>query len=145
MSEEWNALLPALPGAAPLEQRPGGLWMEAPGLDVLATAQWMVERGGRLSTITAQALEDGETRVIYHYVLDGEAVNLSVRTTGGKIPSITPITPSASWPEREIIDLFAVTFEGHPNPARLIRPAQLQPGYFREPGGAAGRAAREKK
>ena len=50
------------------------------------------------------------------------------------------ILPAAEWIEREIQDLFKVTFEGHPHPDRLIRPLQLEPGLFREPGGSASKS-----
>ncbi len=142
MNNELNDLLQALPGSASLEAREGGLWMNAPGLDVQAMARLMLDRGARLSTITALALDGVETEIIYHYTLQGTAYNLRVQTRDNALDSITPITAAASWPEREIADLYAVTFAGHPNPARLVRPAQMQPGYFREPGGAAGKALR---
>lgn len=145
MSDELITLLQALPGAAPIERRSGGLWMDAPGLDGVAAAQAMREHGARLSTITARALDNGETEIIYHYALGGEPYNLRARTRENGAASITPVIPAADWPEREIADLFAVTFTGHPNPARLIRPPQMQPGYFREPGGAAGKALREQQ
>lgn len=141
MNEALNRLLQNIPGAGAIEPRADGLWMDAPDLDVVEAALVMMDQGARLSTITAIAVE-AETQIIYHYCIDGTAINLSARTRGNCLPSITPVTSAANWAEREITDLYAVTFAGHPNPDRLIRPAQLQPGYFREPGGAAGKAAR---
>lgn len=41
-----------------------------------------------------------------HVLLRGEA--------GDQLPSISPITFAADWPEREIEDLFEIPFEGHP-------------------------------
>jgi len=134
-----------LAGAVAFEQRADGLWMDAPDLDVVTAAQQMIQHGARLSTITGLALEGGETQVIYHYALGTTPYNFCVRTHGNSLPSITPVTPAANWPEREIADLYAVHFTGHPNPDRLVRPSQLAPGYFREPGGAAGKAVRAQK
>src|SRR5690625_5228673 len=37
-------------------------------------------------------------------------------------PSATAIWPNANWYEREIWDLFAVTFDGHPHLRRIIMP-----------------------
>lgn len=145
MYEELIARLQTLPGATSFESRAGSLWMDAPGLDVTAAAQLILEYGARLSTITGLVVKGGETEVIYHYALGAQACNLRVLTHGNRLPSITPVLPAANWPEREIADLYAVTFTGHPDPARLVRPPQLQPGYFREPGGAAGKALREQK
>lgn len=44
----------------------------------------------------------------------------------GEFPSIRSITdfwPMADWYEREVYDLFGITFEGHPNLRRIIMPA----------------------
>ncbi|MFW5692152.1 MAG: NADH-quinone oxidoreductase subunit C [Chloroflexota bacterium] len=39
------------------------------------------------------------------------------------IPTITEIWPAANWLEREILDMMGLQFEGHPNPRRLLMPA----------------------
>lgn len=139
MNEQLITLLTAVPGAAPFEIRGGELWMDAPRINVTTAAGLLLEQGARLSTMTAIALEDGETEVIYHYAKGSWACHLRVRTIGNSLPSITPVTPAADWIEREIMDLYAVTFTGHPNPVPLLRPVQLKPGYYREPGGKARR------
>lgn len=43
-----------------------------------------------------------------------------------KVPSITSIWPSANWYEREIWDMFGLTFSGHPNLTRLLMPEYWQ-------------------
>ena len=43
----------------------------------------------------------------------------------GSTPSIRTLEtvyPSANWREREVLDLFGVTFEGHSDPRRLLMP-----------------------
>jgi NADH:ubiquinone oxidoreductase subunit C len=117
----------------------------------------MVQWGGRLSTITAVVLPAAvqpavvlpaavqpavvipgdEIEVIYHYYLEHEAINLKVTTRHNALPSISAVLPAADWIEREIQDLYRITFTGHPHPDRLILPAQIEPGLLREPGGAA--------
>ncbi len=143
MNEELEQQLLTLSGAMSVEKRSDGLWMTAPDLDVAAAARLMLQHGARLSTMTAVALDGGESEVIYHYAKGNWSCQLRVKTQNNSLTSITPITPAADWIEREINDLYAVTFSGHPNPKRLVRPAQLQPGYFREPGGSAGKKLRE--
>jgi len=139
MNEELITMLAAVPGATPFKLHNGELWMDAPRLNMTDAAGLLLEQGARLSTMTAIALDNSETEVIYHYAKGSWACHLRVRTIRNSLPSITPVTPAANWIEREIMDLYAVTFTGHPNPAPLLRPAQLNPGYYREPGGKARR------
>ena len=42
------------------------------------------------------------------------------------IDSITPVWPSANFYEREIFDLFGVTFTNHPNMVRIMMPEDWQ-------------------
>jgi NADH-quinone oxidoreductase subunit C len=124
-------------GVTKFEQRLDGWWMSAPALDVLSVASSMLARGARLITMTGMAREDGETDLIYHYFLDGQAYHFRTQTHQQSEPSVAVLLPAANWIEREIQDLFAVHFEGHPSPERLVRPPQLEAGFFRRPGGAA--------
>jgi NADH:ubiquinone oxidoreductase subunit C len=140
MSESLLSRLQTLPGATALQPRPDGQWMDAPGLDVKALAVLMLYEEARLSTMTGIALDGGETEIIYHYAQGGQAWHFRVNTRQNSLPSITPVTAAAGWIEREIADQYAVTFAGHPDPRPLVRPHQLNPGYFRETGGAAGKA-----
>jgi NADH-quinone oxidoreductase subunit C len=36
------------------------------------------------------------------------------------VPSLEPLWKSADWMEREVYDLYGVTFEGHPNLTRIM-------------------------
>ena len=132
MDTNWQAQLSELPGAAPLELQHGEWWLSSAELDVQAMARLMNSLGARLSTMTGLALDGGETTVLYHYLLDSNSINFKTRTRENRIASITPISSSANWIEREIHDLFCVEFVGHPGLARLIRPEQVPPGLFRE-------------
>jgi NADH-quinone oxidoreductase subunit C len=56
-----------------------------------------------------------------------ERVRLKVRTSG-TVESVTGVWPSANWLEREVFDLFGVTFRNHPDLRRLLLPPDWE-GY----------------
>src|SRR6185295_4044375 len=56
-----------------------------------------------------------------------ERVRLKVRTAG-TVESVTGVWPSANWLEREVFDLFGVTFTNHPDLRRLLLPPDWE-GY----------------
>jgi NADH-quinone oxidoreductase subunit C len=54
---------------------------------------------------------------------------LRVKTaTDKEAPSLTPSIPGANWYEREVFDLFGITFDGHPKLERIMLPDDWQ-GY----------------
>jgi NADH-quinone oxidoreductase subunit C len=44
------------------------------------------------------------------------------------VPTMTDLWPAADWPEREVYDLFGVTFSGHPDMRRIQMPVEWE-GY----------------
>lgn len=55
---------------------------------------------------------------------DGAVIRLKIPVTSADpaIPSITPEYPSANWYEREVYDMFGITFLGHPDMRRILMP-----------------------
>jgi NADH-quinone oxidoreductase subunit C/D len=68
----------------------------------------------------------GDFTVVYHLLSFGrnEYVRLKValRADQLSLSSITPIWPAANWYEREVWDMFGITFEGHPHLERMLMP-----------------------
>lgn len=81
--------------------------------------------------------EKGTMEVIYHLnsIPLGHSLVLKVtveRLPGSgelpKIPGVSDIWRTADWHEREIYDLFGISFEGHPDMRRILMPADWE-GY----------------
>ena len=53
-------------------------------------------------------------------------VLVGVSADAATLPSIVPLWPNADWPEREIYDLFGISFSGHPDLRRIQMPAEWE-------------------
>jgi hydrogenase-4 component G len=64
-------------------------------------------------------------RMILHYLVDlpGSGYHDFEYAVTGPVPSLTPMTPAASWHEREVHERFNVEFPGHPALTPLLHHA----------------------
>ena len=82
----------------------------------------------RLADLTAVDWHPREPRfeVIYHLhsVERNERLRLKclLPGDGAEIDSVTCVWRSANWHEREVFDLFGITFRNHPNLRRIMMP-----------------------
>lgn len=53
---------------------------------------------------------------------DRVRVKIGVPETDLTVPSLTPVWSGADWFEREIYDMFGISFSGHPDLRRLLMP-----------------------
>jgi len=64
--------------------------------------------------------------VVYHLASIERNADVRVKTAlrGERpaLPTITDLWPCANWYEREVWDMFAITFDGHPHLTRLLTP-----------------------
>ena len=73
-----------------------------------------------------RALSNDEHRfdLVYHFYSSrfNRRVRLKVplALADPTAPSLTPLWPGANWFEREVWDMFGITFAGHPNLRRLL-------------------------
>ena len=49
-------------------------------------------------------------------------VTAGVPADDPSVPSLCKVYPGANFPEREVYDLFGITFEGHPDMTRILMP-----------------------
>ena len=65
-----------------------------------------------------------EITYIFHSLERHERVRLKC-SAGGEtpaLPSLTDVWPASNWPEREVYDMFGVTFDGHADLRRILMP-----------------------
>ncbi|MDP7475595.1 MAG: NADH-quinone oxidoreductase subunit C [Candidatus Marinimicrobia bacterium] len=64
--------------------------------------------------------------VVYHLLSHGSVERVTVKAYVAEddptIPSVENLWKTADWQEREVYDLFGITFEGHPNLVRIMNP-----------------------
>jgi NADH:ubiquinone oxidoreductase subunit C len=115
--------------------------------ELLGAAALLKAIGARLSTITifqpkaaeVPAAKEGEAplppptffggvvsdgkayEIDYHFDLDGDTLTLTVHVSpGGEVDSLTPLFRNADWPERELMEIYAIVVRNHPDPRRLF-------------------------
>lgn len=70
--------------------------------------------------------KDPRFEVVYHFssTEDGSVIRLKVpiKLSDPALSSITSVYPSADWYEREVYDMFGITFNNHHNMRRILMP-----------------------
>ena len=81
----------------------------------------LLESGGRMQMLYAWYPQPGRIELRYVGTVPGQ-VPFAVWSCepDGPVPSLTEVAPLLSWYEREVTDLFGLTFTEHPQPQRLV-------------------------
>jgi NADH-quinone oxidoreductase subunit C len=58
--------------------------------------------------------------------VDRISVKVRVHAEAASIPSIVDLFPGADFPEREVYDMFGVSFDGHPDMRRILMPEDYE-------------------
>lgn len=104
---------------------------------LLPAARLLKEQGARLCMISpynVRQLGELHPEICYHFELDGVIYNLTAVPDARKptVPSITPVFNNADWHEREMMELFKISVEQHPNPRRLFLDEKLDAGILNQ-------------
>ena len=84
-----------------------------------------------LSTITAVDWDERIPRydVVYHLLSMPNRSELRLKVRVGQrreehpsVPTVISVWPGANWYEREVYDMFGITFAGHPDLRRILMP-----------------------
>jgi len=84
-----------------------------------------------LSALTAvdyypQTASRPRFHVVYQLTSLAQNLSLQIRVpvngTSPTVPTVTGVYGVANWRERELLDMFGIEFEGHPDPRRILMP-----------------------
>ena len=96
--------------------------------EIVPTAKRMREAGVHLAMIHGFINDEGQPDISYEYEIPGGIESYTV--VGEKVlPSISEIYDlGAEWPERELMELMDITFEGVDTSKRLFMPETMLDG-----------------
>jgi NADH-quinone oxidoreductase subunit C len=106
-------------------QKQGRLYFEVENKNIFEITEHLFKKlGCRLSTATAQETYRG-IEVLYHFSHDKTGDYYCLRIVikdkdNPKMNSISSIVKGAEWIEREMMEMFGITFDGHPHPEPLL-------------------------
>ncbi len=70
--------------------------------------------------------------IVYNLFSFDKRHKIAIKTSvprDGQIDSVTPVWKAANWHEREMAELFGVTFNNHPDPRPILLPEDWDQGY----------------
>ncbi|HEX8561090.1 MAG TPA: NADH-quinone oxidoreductase subunit C [Pyrinomonadaceae bacterium] len=69
--------------------------------------------------------EDAPYEVVYNLYSVSQNTRVRLKVAAGEegVETVTAVWPAANWMEREVFDLFGLTFRNHPDLRRLLLPA----------------------
>ena len=130
------ALEAAIPGSvAQISYWVGDWTIIVPAVRIVAIAKWLRESPDAAfdmcSDLTATDWPPRAERFDVVYVLYSTRHRHRLRVKAKlandtPIASVTPVWPSANWLEREVYDMFGITFTGHPDLRRILMPSDWQ-------------------
>ena len=135
--EDATSLDAALPAAVVTgKHKLGETTLEIAPAQIVAACRYLkTERQyERLSAVTAVDRHPAEPRFeivyLFHSVARNSRLRLKSRVGGlhPEIDSVSSVYLSANWYEREVFDLFGVTFRNHPDLRRIMLPEDWE-GY----------------
>ncbi len=91
------------------------------GYDMLKDVTALDVGGGRPIQVVYQLWSTDESRPL--------RVKAEVPLDGPELGSVVGLWRSANWLEREVYDMFGVTFAGHPDHRRILMPENYEEGY----------------
>jgi NADH-quinone oxidoreductase subunit C len=107
------------------------LGVEAPRESLLEILRTLRDSHGYRFYVAATATDRSEEIEVVHGVRNLDSgdeffVKTRLPKTAPEIDSAAHVFAGAEWYEREILDLFGVTFRAHPDPRRILMPDEYE-------------------
>ncbi len=102
---------------------------------ILDAARILHKEGARLAMVTAYNQHKEHKHLhdaCYEFVLKGIVYSCTVHMDEEHphVPSISRLYPNADWHEREMMELYGILINDHPNPRRLFLDENLDQGLL---------------
>ncbi len=130
----WSVVDGALAGVTATPERGAlDLIVQVPRDEVIAALRALRRHAALhfdyLRCLTAVDNEEDGIDVVYHLYSTDKNHNLTVRTTLPNddlvLDTATTVWRAANWLEREVMEMFGVRFDGHPDPRNLLMPEDM--------------------
>jgi NADH-quinone oxidoreductase subunit C len=77
----------------------------------------LADAGGRFEIVVQLLSERDKSRKTFHVLAQGDPPT---------VPSVVDVWPTVDFMEREVYDMFGVSFDGHPNLRRILMPDEWE-------------------
>jgi NADH-quinone oxidoreductase subunit C len=130
-----EAMTKALPGGAAVSYWVGDWTVIVPVARLIEVLTWLRDDPAAsfnfCSDVTAVDWPSRDARFDVVYMLYSvphrHRARVKVQVAEGEpVPTATAVWPAANWLEREIYDMFGITFAGHPDLRRILMPDEWQ-------------------
>jgi Ni,Fe-hydrogenase III component G len=116
------------------EKSPKRVYVEIKPEAIVRLGEYVFRQLGARFNIASGVDTPTHIEILYHFTIEEINLLISLRVRLDKqapaIDSLAPSIKAVDWIEREISELLGVTFNGHPDPRRLLLPEQWPEGVF---------------
>lgn len=114
---------------------PKRIYIEVYPKDIVEVSRYLFKDLGMRFNIASGVDDFDELEILYHFCYDQSGVIVTVRVTledkdSPHIDTITTVTKSAWWIEREIHELFGIEFDGNEDLRPLLLPDDWPKGVY---------------
>lgn len=116
------------------EKSPKRAYVEIKPESLVSVATYVFKDLGARFNIASGVDVRHHMEILYHFTIEEINFLISLRVKLDKshleIDSLAPVFEGANWIEREMNEMFGITFKGHPDMRRLLLPDEWPEGVY---------------